>query len=204
MKILIATKNPAKFKDIKSSLDSLPYQFVSLNDLGIKDDVLEDGKTFEENALKKALFYSKKSGLPTISDDGGIEINALNGEPGVKTRRWIDETESSDDNLIKYTLLRMRKYKGEEREAQLRAVLVLALSSGETYKVEGKIRGIIADKPYKTYKTGFPFDALLYFPDSKKYYYELKYEQKNPTNHRTIALEKMKPIIKRILVRLGR
>lgn len=196
MKILIATKNPAKFFDLKNSFKNTSYQFVNLTDLKIADEVIETGKSFEENARLKAGYYAKKSGLPTIADDGGIEIDALNGEPGVKTRRWIDNRKASDEQLIKYTLIRLYKFKGQERAAQLRAIICLALPNGITHEVEGKIRGIIAEKPYKTYKKGFPFDALLYFPDKKKYYYELKYGEKNPVNHRTIAIQKMKPIFK--------
>lgn len=196
MKILIATKNPAKFSDLKNSLKNLPYKFISLSDIGILENFEESGKNFEENAKNKALFYAKKSGLPTIADDGGIEITALGGEPGVKTRRWIDNHDSTDDQLIKYTLIRMRKFKGQEREAQLRAIICLAMPSGNTYKVEGIIRGVVAEKPYKTYKKGFPFDALLYFPAKKKYYYELKYEDSKPLNHRTIAMQKLRRILK--------
>lgn len=196
-KLLIATKNPAKFNDIKSSLSHLPIEFLSLNDIAISESVEETEKTFEENARKKALFYAKKSGLLTLADDGGIEINALNGEPGIKTRRWIDGKEASDEQLIKYTLIRMKKHK--DRAAQLRAVLCLAIPNGKTFEVEGKIKGIIAEKPYNIYKEGFPFDALLYFPQQKKYYYQLKYEDKIPTNHRTIALLKMKPILKKVI-----
>ncbi|MBI2029554.1 non-canonical purine NTP pyrophosphatase [Candidatus Gottesmanbacteria bacterium] len=195
-KLLIATKNPAKFNDIKSALNDLHLEFINLNDIGIKENVSETGKTFEENAKKKALFYAKKSGLLTLADDGGIEIDALNGDPGVKTRRWIDGKQSSDEQLIKYTIIRMKRYK--DRSAQLRAVLCLATPKGKTYQVEGKIKGVIAQKPYKSFKQGFPFDALLYFPDKRKYYYQLKYEEKNPINHRSIALQKIKPILKTI------
>lgn len=196
-KLLIATRNPAKFNDIKSALKDLPFEFLNLNSFGIKDNVSETGNTFEENAKKKALFYSKKSGLLTLADDGGIEIDVLNGEPGVKTRRWIDNKESSDEQLIKYTVIRMKSH--QDRSAQLRAVLCLAKPTGKIYLVEGKIRGTIAQKPYKKYKQGFPFDALLYFPDKEKYYYQLKYEQNNPVNHRTIALSEMKPILKKMI-----
>lgn len=198
-KLLIATKNPAKFNDIKSSLSDLPFEFISLNDLKIKGDVEETGKNFEENAKKKALFYAKETKLLTLADDGGIEIDALGGEPGVKTRRWIDNKGSTDEQLIKYTLVRMHAVTKEKRGSQLRAILCLATPIGRTYQVEGKIRGIIAQKPYRVHKEGFPFDALLYFPKMKKYYYQLKYEDKTPTNHRTIALQKMKPILRKMV-----
>jgi len=85
MKILIATTNPAKFAEITKFLSDLQVDFVSLKDVGITEEVVEDGKTYEENSQKKALFYSKLSGLPAISDDGGLEIESLGGEPGVKS-----------------------------------------------------------------------------------------------------------------------
>lgn len=195
-KLLIATRNPAKFSDIKNALSDLPFSFVSLSDLGISEEFKETGETFEENAKQKALFYAKKSGLPTIADDGGLEIDALGGEPGVKTRRWIKGIEATDEQLVKYALIRL---KNKNRSARLRAILCLALPNGKTYQVEGKIRGVIAEKPYAKYKEGFPFDALLYFPDKKKYYYQLKYEDKIPINHRTISLSKIKPILRKVI-----
>lgn len=206
MKVLIATKNPSKFSDIKNSLIDCDFQFVGLSDLGIKEGVEETGKSFEENAKIKAIYYAKKSGLPTIADDGGLEIDVFNGEPGVKTRRWIgpdsigvDNKEASDEQLIKYCLLRMKRYHGNERKAQLRVVVCLGLPSGKTYTVEGKIKGVIAEKPFKTYGKGFPFDGLLYFPNKKKYYYQLKYEDNISINHRAIAIQKLKSILKKVI-----
>ncbi len=199
MKVLIATTNPAKFFDLKNALKDTGLQFVSLADLQVKEFFREEGKTFEENARKKALFYAQKTNMVTIADDGGLEIKVLKGEPGVKTRRWIDNQESSDEQLIKYTLLRMRRYQGKDRQAQLRAVICLALPSGQTYQVEGKIQGIIATRPYKTFKKGFPFDALLYLPARGKYYYQLKYEDKKPFNHRAVALQNLKRELKKLV-----
>ena len=86
-KLLIATNNPGKLKEYKKLLKDLPLKIVSLKNLGIKNKVDENAKTFEENAVKKAEFYSQLTGLPTLSDDGGLEIDYLNGEPGVKSRR---------------------------------------------------------------------------------------------------------------------
>lgn len=196
--ILIATHNPAKFKDLSNALKDSHHIFISFNDLKINDKFEEVGITFEENAIAKAKFYADISKLPTIADDGGLEIEKLDKEPGVKTRRWIDNKESTDDQLIKYTLIRMKKYQGKERKAQLRAVICLALPGGAVFHVEGKIAGVIAEKPYK-YNPGFPFDGLLYFPDKKKYYYQLKYEDKIPINHRTIAIKHLKPVLEKVL-----
>ena len=87
-KLLIATKNKGKLKEISQFLSDLPIKTLSLSDIGIYDNFEEKGKTYKENSQQKAIFYAKKSGLPAIADDGGIEIDALNGAPGVKSRRW--------------------------------------------------------------------------------------------------------------------
>ena len=107
-KVLIATTNPAKiveygeiFKQLK-----LPVNLVSLKDLNIKNKVEEDGKTFEENAIKKADFYSKLSNLPTLSDDGGLEIDYLNGEPGIRSRRWPKKNLRHSGLMSRYRRLR--------------------------------------------------------------------------------------------------
>ncbi|EKD64630.1 MAG: hypothetical protein ACD_50C00333G0001, partial [uncultured bacterium] len=88
-KLLIATTNPGKLREYRDFLSDLPVKLVSLKDIGITDDMEETGKTYEENSRAKAIFYAKKSNLPAISDDGGLEINALKGEPGIRSRRWL-------------------------------------------------------------------------------------------------------------------
>src|SRR3990167_2037422 len=102
-KLLIATTNTGKLREYKDFLSDLPVKLVSLKDIGITDDVEEKGKTYEENSRAKALFYARKSGLPAISDDGGIEIHALNNEPGIKSRRWLGY-EASDEDLVKHMI----------------------------------------------------------------------------------------------------
>lgn len=199
MKLLIATHNPAKLQDIKNSLFDLDIEFLSLKDINLTTKVKETGKTFAENALLKAKFYSAKTKLPVIADDGGIEIDILNGKPGVKTRRWIGNKASDDATIIKYTLYRLKKYKGKERKARLKAVICLYLPNGIYYTTTALIEGILSEQPYKKFKKGFPFDGLLYFPDKKKYYYQLKYEDKPPVNHRTYAIQKLKPILKSLI-----
>ena len=107
-KLLIATTNPGKLAELSRFLSDIPITLVSLKDVGITDTIEEIGKTFEENAILKAKYYFQKSGLPTLADDGGAEIDALNGEPGVKTRRWIHgDRDSTDNELVAYTLKRL-------------------------------------------------------------------------------------------------
>ncbi len=130
-KLLIATTNPGKLGEITRYLSDLPIKLVGLKDLKITDKVEETGATFEENAIIKAKFYCEKSGLPTIGDDGGLEIDVLGGAPGVKSHRWIHgDREDTDEELIAHTIKQLKGIPLENRKAQLRAVLALALPDG--------------------------------------------------------------------------
>src|SRR3990167_2672003 len=148
MKLLVATTNPGKLAEIRRFLTDIPVELVSLKDVGIADSVEETGKTFEENAILKAKFYAQKSGLPTLADDGGFEIDVLGGEPGVKSHRWIDSTrENSDEELIAYTIKRMKDIPEDKRGAQLRLVLALVLPDGQLFTSEASVRGIVPVNP---------------------------------------------------------
>ena len=197
-KLLIATTNPAKLAEIKEFLSDLPVECIGLKDLGIVQTVEETGATFEENALLKARAYREISGLPTLADDGGLEIDALNGEPGVHSHRWIHEDrEDTDEELIAYTIEKMKGLSEDKRGAQLRLVLALVLPDGKTYTSEGIIRGIIAEKPSSYRRIGFPYRSLLYLPEINKFYNHdaLAKDEHLAYNHRRKALEKLKPFI---------
>lgn len=200
--LLIASTNPGKISEIKRFLSDLPITLVGLVDVGIVDSPQETGKTFEENAILKAKFYAQKSGLPTIADDGGAEIDALGGEPGVKTRRWIHEDrDSTDEELISHTLKKLKGVSLEDRGMQLRAVVALALPNGKQYTATAKIRGVIAVKPSPRRHAGFPFRSLMYIPKLGKFYnHDLMTPEENEHyNHRKRALEELKPIIRELL-----
>lgn len=201
-KLLVATTNIGKLEEIKYFLRDLPIESLSLADLKIKEKIEEDGKTFVENAIKKAKFYAELSDMPTIADDGGLEIDYLKGEPGVKSRRWIEGKEASDEELIEYTLLKLKDVPLEKRGAQLRAVLALAFPDGKVYTSEGKVRGVIAEKPFQNRTAGFPFRSLLYLTEIKKFYHQndLTKEENLKYNHRGKALKKLKKIISKILL----
>lgn len=201
-KLLIATTNPAKFGELSLYLKDLPLKLLSLKDLHITQKVNESGKTFEENALLKANYYCKLSGLPTIADDGGLEIDELKGEPGIKSHRWLDSNkEVSDIKLINYCLDRMKNIPIDKRGAQLRLVLALKLPTGQEFTVEEKVRGIIALKPAQRWSPGFPWRALLYLPQINKYYNELELTnaENQKYNHRRKAVEKIKSLIRKYL-----
>lgn len=199
-KLLIATTNKGKLKELSAFLADLPVELLSLEDLQITDDFEEKGKTFEENSKAKALFYSKKSGLPAIADDGGIEIDALGKAPGIKSKRWLGY-DASDEDLIKHMIRVAKDLPKNNRRAFFKAVVSFALPDGKVRSVTGKIEGIIAEKPYLKPLKGYPYRSFFYLPKIKKYYHEdqLTDEEQKLYNHRYKALEQLKKIIVREL-----
>ncbi len=203
MKLLIATTNPGKLAEIRRFLGDFPVELVALKDVGITDVVEETGSTFEKNAILKAKYYCKKSGLPTLADDGGFEIDSLGGEPGVKSHRWIhQDREDTDEELIAYTLEKMRGLPRAQRAAQLRLVLALIFPDGQHYTVEEKTRGIVAEKSSDHRTPGFPYRSLLFLPEISKYYDHdlLTPEETERFNHRKRALDRLKPILRNALM----
>lgn len=193
-KLLVATNNPGKFKEYKEIFKQLkiPLKLIFLRSLNIKEKVNEDGKTFKENAIKKAEFYCKLTNLPVLSDDGGMEIDYLNGAPGVKSRRWLGY-EASDEEIIKFTLKKLKDVPGDKRGAQLRAVMGLAFPGGKKVHIfEGALRGSIAEKPMMGRIKGYPFRSLFLPSGRKKYLGEL-----HIVAHRKKAVEKASPVLKK-------
>jgi XTP/dITP diphosphohydrolase len=201
-KLLIATTNPGKLLEIKRFFSDLPINLIGLSEITIKDKPVESGSSFEENAKIKALFYAKKTGLPTIGDDGGFEIDALNGQPGIYSHRWIHkDREDDDEELISYTFQKMKNISHTKRGAQLSVCIAFATPGGEVYTSIGVIRGIIPNKPSNIRVLGFPYRSILFIPKINKFYNhdELSEEETEKYNHRKYALEKLKPIIRRTL-----
>jgi len=194
-KLLIATNNPGKLREYKELLKDLPLKIVSLKNLGIKNKVDENAKTFEENAVKKVKFYSQLTGLPTLADDGGLEIDYLNGEPGVKSRRWPGY-EAADQELIDLCLEKLRGVCWGKRKAQLRVVVALAMPGEEVLMSEGKLRGIILTKPRGKLISGYPFRLIFYLPGYRKSFGELSPEEEIKIGQRKKAIKKLIPFLK--------
>lgn len=194
-KILVATHNPAKIEELKVGLKELEKQGIkvfTLNDVKVGDKEPEEtGKTFQENALIKAKFYADLTHLPCLSDDGGLIIPYLNNEPGVKSRRWLGY-EASDEELIKFTLSRLRDCTGSKRTAFLQTCV--CFYHPETKKIffeEEKIKGHIAEKASNKPTNGYPFRALFIVDQFNKYYDELTEEEHQQVNHRLKALKRL-------------
>ena len=203
--ILYATNNPGKVIEVSKLLKHNEINVVSPKDLGIDLDVPEVGKTLEENAsLKAKAFLAKSNGRAVLSDDTGLEIDALNGEPGIHVRRWKDgRTKMTDEKIIDYCIEKMKDLSEGKRGAQFRTVLALALPNGGIETFEGTLRGEILIKPALIRIEGFPFESLFYIPEWKMILgevHQLKADKKDGRfNHRERALQKAVPRIKEIL-----
>lgn len=192
-KILIGTGNPSKLAAYKKLLSDLKLQVVSSKDLNIPEPE-ETASNFEEEAVKKAKYYFEKSGIPTIVDDGGFEIEALNGEPGIRSRRWIGR-EMSDEEIIAEVMKRMDGQ--TNRRAKHVVFLALATPFG-VFTAHGEIAGVIADKPAVKRQEKFPYRSVLFLPNYGKYWVELTGEEEEILNHRKAAIEKLRDIIKEL------
>jgi XTP/dITP diphosphohydrolase len=200
-KLLLATRNKGKLSELTAFLADLPIFLVSLDDLNIKLEVEENGDTYEENARKKALFYAKLSSLPTLADDGGLEIAALGGAPGVKSRRWLGQ-ESTDAQLISHMKKVARSLPETNRKSRFVVSLAFALPDGRVWTRRASVNGIIAKTPYPKLLKGYPFRSFFFLPGVKKYYHEneLSEEEMKKFNHRYRAVQKIIPIVQKALL----
>lgn len=191
---LIATKNPGKVKEIGGFFARVGIATQSLIDFPDIKAIEETGKTFEENAILKAKRYFQLTGLPCIADDGGLEIDALNGEPGVKSRRWIGR-EMTDWEMVDYALLRLKGVPREKRTARLRAVLAFC-DDKECFTDTGAIEGAMLEERPTEMDPGLPFRGLLLISQFGKLYKDLTHEEHEAINHRREMLRRMLPRIK--------
>lgn len=197
-KLLIGTANPAKFREYREGLADLGFEIISAREAEV-GNVEETGTTFEENAELKAREYFKQTGLPVVVDDGGLEIEALEGEPGVHSRRSKNGTDDmTDDELITHVLERMHGVTPEKRGAQFR--IVAGFYDGEHLEmVTEATKGHILTEAHP-YESGFPYRALFLIERFGKRFDELTPEEHELVNHRVKAIAKLKPLIK---ARLG-
>ena len=194
--IILATNNKSKVKEISEMMSGSDITFESLADAGINVEVEETGTTFEENALLKAREICKLSGKPTISDDSGLEIDALDGAPGIYSSRFMGEDTSYD---IKNNALieKLENVADPDRTARFRCCMALVLPDGREFVTEGTMEGIIAREPKGI--NGFGYDPILFIPEYNRTSAELSSEEKNNISHRGEALRKMIEVIKKEL-----
>ena len=197
-KLLIATHNKGKLAELKKFLSELPIEIVSLADVGIDEEVEEDGKTYKENSQKKALFFAKFSNIPALADDGGIEINALNGEPGVQSKHWAENEEAIIRKLKKIA----QNLPENNRGAIFKVVISVALPNGKVWSVRDQIEGIITKNSHMQRQAGYPYRSFFYIPKLGKWYHEdqLTDDEMRMYNHRYKAIQKLKTIIEKEII----
>lgn len=195
--VILSSGNKHKIKEIKNILKDMPFDVVSKDDMGFEDfDVVENGDTLEENALKKAVELSKQIKGIIIADDTGLFVDALEGEPGVYSARYAGEQVSYIDN----NNLLLRNLKGiplEKRTAYFKTVIAVVLENGESFMAEGICKGKIAFAPRG--KNGFGYDPLFIVDGTDKTFSEMSDEEKNKISHRANALLNLKEKLEEVV-----
>jgi len=186
-KLLIATKNMGKVREYRELLADLPFNVVSLADVGVDADVEETGETFAENALLKARAYARLSGLLTWADDSGLAVDALAGWPGVHSARHAGP-DATDADRIDILLQRLAATPAQERHAAFHCVVAIATPEGRAWTTEGMCAGVIIEQPRGA--GGFGYDPIFFVPDLGKTFAQLAPEEKNAISHRGIAARK--------------
>ena len=192
-KVIFATGNEGKMKEIREILGDLDIELLSLKDAGIHADIVEDGKTFEENAQIKAKAIRDLTGEIVLADDSGLEIDYLNKEPGIYSARYMGEDTSYHIKNAKL-IERLEGVPDEKRTARFVCAIAAAFPDGTVKTTEGVIEGRIGYE--ERGENGFGYDPIFYVPEFGCTTAELSEEQKNAVSHRGKALEKMREILK--------
>ncbi len=191
-KIILATRNQGKIREIQSMLDSNYFEIKSLSQYPEIPEVIEDGITFQENALKKATAIFEATGILSLADDSGLEVDYLDGKPGVFSSRFAGEEATDMDNNRKLLNL-LNGVPRTKRTARFRCVMILKTPK-QTYSFDGTCEGIIIHEPRG--KNGFGYDPLFYVPEYQQTFAELDSQIKNQISHRGIALRKVIELLK--------
>ena len=194
--LLVATTNPAKLEEYRLLLREHGLEPLSLAQAGVDNHTpAEDGATFAENALHKARFYFVRAGMPTLADDGGLEVDALGGEPGVRSHRWLEGSVDATGDDLDCALAEevIRRMQGVAlRSARIRAAVALVSNSHGSISErlsEAAIEGVIADRVWPRMRAGFPFRAVLFLPKHGCYLAELPDHEAARLSQRRVALE---------------
>ena len=188
MKIVVATHNKDKFKELYHGLKSLKIKLLSLDDFPEIGEIIEDGKTLEENALIKARTVNQLTSLPAISDDTGLFVDALNGDPGIYSARYAGENSTYLDNVNKM-LYEMKNIPEGKRQARFSTVMAYVDGKRELI-AEGFVKGIISNKIKGI--GGFGYDSIFYIRNKGKTFSEMSIEEKNLISHRSRAIDALK------------
>ena len=193
-RMIFATGNENKMKEIREILGALPLEILSMKEAGVSADIVEDGKTFEENALIKARAICKLAGEMVLADDSGLEIGYLNKEPGIYSARYMGE-DTSYHIKNKSLIDRLEGVPDEKRTARFVCAIAAVLPDGKELVVRGTVEGIIGYE--EKGENGFGYDPIFYLPERGCTTAELPPEEKNSISHRGNALRLMKELLER-------
>lgn len=194
-RLLLATTNKGKVAEYQYLFRGLPFEMVTPVDVGIKVEVEEGDISMEENARHKAAVYADLSGLITVADDSGLEVDVLGGEPGIRSARYAGE-HASDQGRIEYLLSKLQGVPRAKRTARFRCVIAVATPQGFVETCEGECEGMIAFEPKG--ENGFGYDPIFYLPELDKTMAELSSEVKNQISHRARAAQKAYRVLERL------
>lgn len=195
MDILLATNNQGKVQELVRLLGDLPFNVRSLRDFPEVGEIEEDGESFAENALIKARAGAGATGLLTLADDSGLEVDVLEGEPGVRSARFAGEPKDDSRNNAKLLEL-LQDIPLNRRTARFKSVIALVTPEGEEHLTEGTCEGLIGLQPRG--QGGFGYDPLFYVPEYDKTFAELSLEEKNAISHRGKALRAAAAMLERL------
>ena len=194
-KLLLASTNQGKIKEYRLLFAGIGYQITTLAEQGISKIAIESGNSYEQNARSKALTYAKLSQLATLADDSGLEVDALNGEPGIHSARFGGK-DATDADRVKALLTGLSGIPGEKRTACFKCVIAIATPKGQLDLCHGECQGMIAAETKG--ENGFGYDPIFYLPEMGKTMAELPLEVKNKISHRGQAGRKARQLLKRL------
>jgi len=197
-RLLVATNNPGKLEEYQHLLRDLPLEITSLRQEAIDYEPEETGVTFEENAVLKANAFAERSGLLTLADDSGLEIDKLGGAPGVHSARYGGTRRGEDVRRYELVLRQLEGVPQPERTGRFRCVVALATPEGQVTTAEGAIEGLIAFEPQG--EQGFGYDPIFFIPEFDCTMAQLPPETKNRISHRARAAQAAVPIIRRLVM----
>lgn len=195
-KIIFATTNQGKVREVKMMMEGFDVELYTMKEAGINIDIVEDGTTFEENAIIKAKTIMEITGEIALADDSGLEVDYLDGAPGIYSARFLGENTSYDEKNS-YIIEKLKDAKGKERSARFVCAMAAAFPDGEVITCKGTIEGLIGYEQKGT--NGFGYDPIVYVPEFEMTTGEMTPELKNSISHRGKALEQMKEILTRKL-----
>lgn len=193
--LLVGSNNKGKLKEIRALLDDVNVQLLTPDGLHLNLHVDEDGKTYASNAEKKAIAFARASGLVSLADDSGLEVDALNGGPGLHSARYLAKPDATDADRRAY-LLENLKGKPRPWTARFRATIAVALPNGTVQFAEGQCEGEII--PEERGNGGFGYDPIFLIPELNRTMAELSMNEKNRLSHRAKAIINAKPILRSI------